>query len=202
MPNGPDIGKIRPTRNVSNRSLFIVPSVRSVSLRGSLHHRIARETVAPTQEPSRGDDHVDHQDAASAARLLTVVERAVSDRLRATLVPWELDLEEWRVLSLLSDGEGHTMAETAEFALLSPPTLTKAVNRLVSNNLVHRRTGTVDRRQVLIRLTARGKAKHDAAAPMMNDAAAMVFPSESDRELLQSLLRALETNAKTASITH
>ena len=37
---------------------------------------------------------------------------------------------------------------------------------------------------------------------MMNDAAAMVFPSESDRELLQSLLRALETDAKTASITH
>ncbi|OZC83514.1 hypothetical protein CH254_21390 [Rhodococcus sp. 06-412-2C] len=144
---------------------------------------------------------MDHDEAASAARLLTVVERAVSDRLRAALVPWELDLEEWRVLSLLSDGEGHTMAETAEFALLSPPTLTKAVNRLVSNNLVHRRTGTVDRRQVLIRSTVRGQAKYDEASPVMDAAAAAVFPSASDRELLQTLLRALETNAKASSVS-
>ncbi|MDI9929365.1 MarR family winged helix-turn-helix transcriptional regulator [Rhodococcus sp. IEGM 1354] len=144
---------------------------------------------------------MDHDEAASAARLLTVVERAVSDRLRAALVPWELDLEEWRVLSLLSDGEGHTMAETAEFALLAPPTLTKAVNRLVSNNLVHRRTGTVDRRQVLIRSTVRGQAKYDEASPVMEAAAAAVFPSASDRELLQTLLRALETNAKASSVS-
>ncbi|MGF0311645.1 MarR family transcriptional regulator [Rhodococcus sp. 14-2483-1-1] len=144
---------------------------------------------------------MDHDEAASAARLLTVVERAVSDRLRAALVPWELDLEEWRVLSLLSDGEGHTMAETAEFALLAPPTLTKAVNRLVSNNLVHRRTGTVDRRQVLIRSTVRGQAKYDEASPVMDAAAAAVFPSASDRELLQTLLRALETNAKASSVS-
>jgi DNA-binding MarR family transcriptional regulator len=144
---------------------------------------------------------VNHDEAGSAARLLTVVERAVSDRLRGALVPWELDLEEWRVLSLLSDGEGHTMAETAEFALLAPPTLTKAVNRLVSNNFVHRRTGTVDRRQVLIRLTARGRAKYDEAAPVMEAVAATVFPSESEREQLQSLLRSLETNAKASSVT-
>ncbi|MFY2787574.1 MarR family transcriptional regulator [Rhodococcus sp. KRD162] len=143
-----------------------------------------------------------HDEAGSAARLLTVVERAVSDRLRSALVSWELDLEEWRVLSLLSDGEGHTMAETAEFALLSPPTLTKAVNRLVSNNLVHRRNGTVDRRQVLIRLTARGRAMHDEAAPVMETIAASVFASASERELLETLLRALETNAKASSVTH
>lgn len=123
-------------------------------------------------------------------RLLSAVERAVSERMRVALEPAGLDLEEWRVLSLLSDGEGHTMAETAEFALLPPPTLTKVVNRLVSNNLVHRRTGTIDRRQVLIRTTTRGQQKFDDVVGTIESLQRTLFGSDSDRDLFTTALTA------------
>lgn len=133
--------------------------------------------------------------AFGADRLLSALERAVNERMRRALEPVGVDLEEWRVLSLLSDGDGHTMADTADHVLLPPPTLTKVVNRLVSNNLVHRRTGTVDRRQVLIRNTARGQQKFDEAAGLVESLQRSLFGSDSDRELFEAVLSAVLNNA-------
>lgn len=142
--------------------------------------------MSPTESPHRAPD---------TDRLLSSVDKLVSERIRAVLAPSGLDLEEWRVLSLLSDGEGHTMAETAEFALLPPPTLTKVVNRLVSNNLVHRRSGTVDRRQVLIRNTARGQQRFDALTPAVEEVHRQLFGADSERELLEGILANLHRTA-------
>ncbi|SNT23576.1 MarR family winged helix-turn-helix transcriptional regulator [Rhodococcoides kyotonense] len=133
--------------------------------------------------------------ALDTDRLVASVDRIVSERMRAVLAPAHVELEEWRVLSLLSDGDGHTMAETADFALLPPPTLTKVVNRLVANNLVHRRSGTVDRRQVLIRNTARGQQKYDALAGEIEAVHRRLFGADSDRELLEGLLAAVHHTA-------
>ncbi|RRQ27533.1 MarR family transcriptional regulator [Rhodococcus sp. Eu-32] len=135
--------------------------------------------------------------APGTDRLLASVDRLVGERMRTLLAPADLDLEEWRVLCLLSDGDGHTMAETAEFALLPPPTLTKVVNRLVANNLVHRRSGTVDRRQVLIRTTARGQQKYDALASDVEALHRELFGADSDRALLEGMLETLHRNAAT-----
>lgn len=138
----------------------------------------------------------------SADHLVSAVEKIVSERIRAALAAYEVDLEEWRVLSLLADGEGHTMAETAEFALLPPPTLTKVVNRLVANNLVHRRTGTVDRRQVLIRNTARGMQKHEDAADSVRSAQDSLFGSEAERQSFENVLSATLDNAVAVPLDH
>ncbi|WP_228553933.1 MarR family winged helix-turn-helix transcriptional regulator [Catenulispora pinisilvae] len=48
-------------------------------------------------------------------------------------------IEQWRVLNLLADGQGHTMTEVAKYALLPAPTATKLIDRLVTDNLVYRR---------------------------------------------------------------
>jgi DNA-binding MarR family transcriptional regulator len=145
---------------------------------------------------------VEHSHRAfGAGRLLSAVERVVSEQMRSALEPYGLDLEEWRVLELLSDGEGHTMAETADFAVLPPPSLTKVVNRLVSNNLVHRRTGTVDRRQVLIRHTTRGLQKFDEVAGAIHLLERALFGSGSDRELLENVLGAIESNASSEAVS-
>lgn len=133
--------------------------------------------------------------AFGADRLLSAVERAVTERMREALEPVGLELEEWRVLSLLSDGEGRTMADTADHVLLPPPTLTKVVNRLVANNLVHRRTGTVDRRQVLIRNTARGQQRFEEAASAVESVHRAMFGSDADRELFESVLLGALKNA-------
>ena len=66
---------------------------------------------------------VDRRDE-DLAHLLSQAERRVTERLSARLEAEGLTLAQWRVLSLLSDGTGHTMTEAAEFAMLPAPTLT------------------------------------------------------------------------------
>lgn len=90
------------------------------------------------------------------ARALTLVERSIVGRLVEALKEEGATLEEWRVLSYLGDGVGHPMTEIAEFALLSAPTLTKVVDRMVSLNLVLRRVDDADRRRVLVFASPRG----------------------------------------------
>lgn len=90
------------------------------------------------------------------ARVLTLVERRVVLRVGEALKAEGGTLEEWRVLSFLGDGTGHAMTEIAEFALLSAPTLTKVVDRMVSLNLVLRRADDQDRRRVLVFASERG----------------------------------------------
>jgi MarR family transcriptional regulator, organic hydroperoxide resistance regulator len=93
-------------------------------------------------------------------RLLTLVERRVTAKMAAALTAAGGGVETWRVLSLLADGRGHPMTEIADFALLPPPTLTKVVDRMVSDNLVYRRVDEADRRRVLVFLSARGRAAY------------------------------------------
>jgi MarR family transcriptional regulator, organic hydroperoxide resistance regulator len=103
------------------------------------------------------------------ARSLTLVERRVTARMSAALTAAGGSVEAWRVLSLLADGGGHPMSEIADFALLPPPTLTKVVDRMVSDNLVYRRVDEDDRRRVLVFLSARGRAAHRRMAAAIED---------------------------------
>jgi len=91
------------------------------------------------------------------ARLLTLLERTVVQRLGDALKREGAAIEEWRVLLLLGDDAGHAMAEIAEFAMLLAPSLTKVIDRMVSVNLVHRRVDEADRRRVLVFASDRGR---------------------------------------------
>jgi DNA-binding MarR family transcriptional regulator len=86
-------------------------------------------------------------------RLLTRAERLAARRLEAVLDEDGCSLDAWRVLALLSDGEGHHMTAVAEAAFLPPATLTKLVDQLVD----HRRVDPLDRRRILAHLTPRGQ---------------------------------------------
>ncbi|MFJ8057878.1 MarR family winged helix-turn-helix transcriptional regulator [Streptomyces sp. NPDC096142] len=95
-------------------------------------------------------------------QLLSSVERLMTRQLAAALEAEDCSVEEWRVLSLLSDGRGHTMSDVAEYALMPAPSLTKLVDRLVSGALVYRRKDPGDGRRVLVYLSARGRNRHRA----------------------------------------
>lgn len=73
-------------------------------------------------------------------------------------------IEQWRVLNLLADGEGHPMTELAEYALLPAPTATKLVDRLVADTLVYRHPDPADRRRVLVYAAERGRELHSRLA--------------------------------------
>lgn len=79
-------------------------------------------------------------------------------------------LEQWRVLDLLADGDGHSMTEIAAHALVPPPTLTKIVDRLIDAALVYRRPDDADRRRILVFLSDRGHEQHTTLAPKVAQA--------------------------------
>jgi DNA-binding MarR family transcriptional regulator len=51
------------------------------------------------------------------------------------------------------------MGELAKRALLNPPALSKLVDRMVSDGLVHRQIATVDQRQINLLLTNLGRKR-------------------------------------------
>ncbi|WP_371667458.1 MarR family transcriptional regulator [Streptomyces sp. NBC_00289] len=91
--------------------------------------------------------------------LLTRTERLAVRRVRSVLDEFDCTVEAWRVLDLLSDGQGHNMTALADHAFLPAPSLTKLVDQLVDQNLLFRRVDPADRRRVLAHLTPRGKRR-------------------------------------------
>src|ERR1700722_2266205 len=104
------------------------------------------------------------------AHQLSRAERLLSGWLSALLENENCTLEEWRVLTILSDGQGHIMTEIADFAMIPAPTLTKLMDRMVSAGLVYRRADDRDRRRVLAYLGDRGRALHERAAALLTAA--------------------------------
>lgn len=102
--------------------------------------------------------------ARDLAHQLSRAERLLSGWMSALLQREQCTLEEWRVLKILSDGQGHTMTEIAEFALLPAPTLSKLMDRMVSAVLVYRRADDQDRRRVLAYLAEDGRTRYERAA--------------------------------------
>jgi MarR family transcriptional regulator, organic hydroperoxide resistance regulator len=64
----------------------------------------------------------------------------------------------WRLLVSLVGTNGLTIGELADELLLQQPTVTKIVDRLVTDGLVARRSSPGDRRRVIVDLTPRGSA--------------------------------------------
>jgi DNA-binding MarR family transcriptional regulator len=125
------------------------------------------------------------QRAQSLHTLLARVTNQVAQQVEATLAGCGLALEQWRVLDLLADEQGHSMSEIAEHAMVPAPTLTKIVDRLVDNALVHRRVDERDRRRVLVFTTDHGADLHARIAPQVgraeDDAVAELEPDDAAR---------------------
>ena len=92
------------------------------------------------------------------AYLLAQANREINRQLELRLSTEGVPVEQWRILKVLSDGAGHSMGELADAVLLNHPTLTKMVDRMVSDSLVYRRQDADDRRKVLMFSSDRGKA--------------------------------------------
>jgi DNA-binding MarR family transcriptional regulator len=124
------------------------------------------------------------------AGLLARAERLSARRLRGALEETGCSVEAWRVMCLLRDGEGHGMTAIAEWALLPPPTLTRLMDQLVDDGVVHRRVDPLDRRRILAYLTPRGLELWKGLDERVR-ASWEMLPGGGDDELLVGLLRRL-----------
>jgi DNA-binding MarR family transcriptional regulator len=127
-------------------------------------------------------------------RLLSIAERAATQRLDDALRAKGSGIDQWRILSLLVEHGGCPMNVVGEHALMLAPKLSKLVDRMVSANLVLRRADQEDRRRVLLFASARGKqalAEWDvAAAEVQQQFREILGP---DTELFHDLLRRLSS---------
>jgi DNA-binding MarR family transcriptional regulator len=92
------------------------------------------------------------------AHALSRAERSVTRQLARAMEDEGCTVEDSRILLLLADGRGHTMTEVADFALVPAPSVTRLIDRMVTDGLVHRTADPTDRRRVLVHLTPRGQA--------------------------------------------
>lgn len=97
------------------------------------------------------------QDYVSYA--LAAAHRQVSTSLNIRLKRHGMQIEAWRVLETLEARQSVSMGQLAEIVLLNPPTLTKLVDRMVSDGLVHRQIAQSDHRQVNVMVTALGQKR-------------------------------------------
>ncbi|HMN85517.1 MAG TPA: MarR family transcriptional regulator [Bauldia sp.] len=91
------------------------------------------------------------------AYLLAQANREINRQLEASLAKEGVAVEQWRILKVLFDGSGRAMSELAEAVLVNHPTLTRIIDRMVSDGTVYRVQDRDDRRKVLMFLSDRGK---------------------------------------------
>jgi DNA-binding MarR family transcriptional regulator len=111
----------------------------------------------------------DRVELQQLARLLSQAEQALARRLMLALEQDGATVEQWRALTLLADGQSRTMSDIADLTLLPPASLTRLVDRMVSDNLVYRKADPADRRRILVRIAPRGRKMHERLRARMDD---------------------------------
>ncbi|WHU45296.1 MarR family transcriptional regulator [Gordonia sp. L191] len=71
-----------------------------------------------------------------------------------------LTTAQWHVLAALEGGTGRSMSELAAVTLVPGPSLTRLIDGMIDDNLVHRRPDETDRRRVVVFATRRGATLH------------------------------------------
>jgi DNA-binding MarR family transcriptional regulator len=115
------------------------------------------------------------------ADLLELADRAVQLGMARISAATDISHEQWRLLMILGRGTTperevddagvleRSMGELAERTGLRPPTLTRAVDRLVGAGLARRRTDPWDRRRVMVSVSADGRALVARAAAELDE---------------------------------
>ena len=128
--------------------------------------------------------------------------RVIGALIARTLVQLEppVTMPQWRVLVLASDG-GCPVSAIADDLAIHPSNATRIVERLASAGLVAKRRGTVDRRQVLVTLTAGGRELYDRAMRLRRERVqeAMRGMSADERAQLVAALGAFAAGLRPAS---
>ncbi len=116
--------------------------------------------------------------------LLAQAHREVQTSLSRVLSAYDLPVEQWRVLTALSDREGLTISALSERVSLNISALSKIVDRMVSRSLVSRRRDSADNRRVIVFITDFGLEIVAQKAPevdaLWSDLTAQLGPEDAD----------------------
>jgi MarR family transcriptional regulator, organic hydroperoxide resistance regulator len=129
------------------------------------------------------------------AYVIAKANKRLEDELEERLRPSGVPIEQLRILEVLQNSDGSSMGDLAQRALIEPTTLTKIVDRMVSDALVYRTPDPDDRRRVLIRMAPGGKTlfkRLDRITTSQQDRLQKQIPPAKMDELRQLLTEIME----------
>ncbi len=131
------------------------------------------------------------------AYLLAQASHRISAEFHRQVSAAGLSVTEWRVLASLEGSDGETIGSLAALALTKQPTLSKVVQRMEAQGLVARAGVRADRRQIRVRITAKGHGLvADFCRRALEHQAAVLEPFGQARAgELMDMLRVLVTQA-------
>ncbi|WP_243729211.1 MarR family winged helix-turn-helix transcriptional regulator [Nesterenkonia sphaerica] len=131
---------------------------------------------------------------------LAAATRRVHGSIQEVVAAQGLAVDQWSVLDKIAGSAGAaSMSEIAEATGLTGPSLTRAVDKLVTAALVFREIDARDRRKVLVDLSKRGHLVHADLAPRVYSTERELL-TEPDSSLAE-LLRVLEGMSSAQSPT-
>jgi DNA-binding MarR family transcriptional regulator len=109
---------------------------------------------------------------------------------------------EWRLLATLASQGELSSSQLAEHAQLDRARTSKAIGSMVAKGLVSREHPAGDRRQVLLRITARGQALYDELFPLASQINAELLAAldATAIERLDESLRLLQVRAERMAV--
>jgi DNA-binding MarR family transcriptional regulator len=97
---------------------------------------------------------------------LSVLSNTVSQAIaREYAARFQLSISEWRVIAVLGRYDGSSAREVAERTATDKVAISRAVASLMQSGRVRRSVAAHDKRQSVLRLTAKGWRIYDAVAP-------------------------------------
>jgi DNA-binding MarR family transcriptional regulator len=114
------------------------------------------------------------------------------------LAPYHLSIAMWRVMAVLASKGGQRQIDLADLTSIEVSTLSRLVTRLVRMGIASRTRSASSTREVMIKLTPKGKAQVARLVPVARDyeAAAIAGVRPDELAMVKSALRRMYANMK------
>jgi DNA-binding MarR family transcriptional regulator len=119
------------------------------------------------------------------------------------LAPYRLSIAMWRVMAVLASKGGQRQIDLADLTSTDVSTLSRQVTRLVGLGIVSRTRSTSSTREVVVKLTAKGRALVARLIPLAREyqAAAIAGVQPDELAVLKSGLRRMYANMQARRTT-
>lgn len=126
---------------------------------------------------------------------------ALKNELGRRFKPYDITVEQWRVLNRLWEKDGLTQKELAEQIFKDQPNTTRILDKLQNKGIIRREASPDDRRAFIINLTDEGRMLRAQLLPVARRMGEDVFTgiSEGEQQLLKVLLNKICANIDTIS---
>jgi DNA-binding MarR family transcriptional regulator len=114
------------------------------------------------------------------------------------LAPFRLSIAMWRVMAVLASNGGQRQIDLADLTSIEVSTLSRLVTRLVRMGIVSRTRSASSTREVVVKLTAKGKAQVARLVPAARDYETAAIAGVAPEELaaVKNALRRMYANMK------